>query len=443
MLKILATGPFVPKDVIEIHRRGTYSEEKDKRMQIKGHKKKNKLNISNSKNKKNIKMKINLSFNLKNSRPQKLKKNFKLDNDYINELIKDLNQNNNSVNFNQYLSKEKYNKYNKSKLENPLYMSNYYYQDNQNKSNNVKKNGTKITRNNNKNSFNKYYGGKSNINNINNINNSKDNNEFLLKKSFNRNNTEKNIRKTYNIMKCPLYNSEDFNLNNNYNYNHYNNNKKMEKRNKSKSTNCSLDNKLKGDYDFDSNVLKSKIRIRNLSKLLENIRSFGDYDLLINDKIIEKNNLIRSISNLENSIKLFNRNTKDNNMECFQINNDNERLMTIVNKSKDVNKDLDSLKNDNIFYNYNNVYDSIKEETNEINQEIMDKKNEIDEMNACIKLLNKKILEDNLQCDKIKQDINYYIKHTYNLKERIKLFEQKTENAEYIIKEMRKEHSIQ
>ena len=439
MLKILATGPFVPKDVIEIHRKGTYSEDKDKMMQIKSHKKKNKLNINNSKNKKNNKMKINLSFNLKNSRPQKLKKNFKLNNDYINELIKDLNQNNNSVNFNHYLSKEKYNKYNNSKLENPLYMSNYYYQDIQYKPNNIKKNGIKKTRINNRNNFNKYFGGK---NNINNISNSKDNNEFLLKKNFNRNNTEKNIRKTYNIMKFPINYSEDFNLNNNYNYN-YNNNKKMKKKNKSKSSNCSIDNKLKGEYDFDNNVLKSKIRIHKLSKLLENIRSFGDYDLLINDKIIEKNNLIRSISNLENSIKLFNRNTKDNNMECFQINNDNERLMTIVNKSKDVNKNLDSLKNDNIFYNYNNLYDSIKEETNEINQEIMDKKNEIDEMNVCIKLLNKKILEDNLQCDKIKQDINYYIKHTYNLKERIKLFEQKTENAEYIIKEMRKEHSIQ
>ena len=439
MLKILATGPFVPKDVIEIHRKGTYSEDKDKMMQIKSHKKKNKLNINNSKNKKNNKMKINLSFNLKNSRPQKLKKNFKLNNDYINELIKDLNQNNNSVNFNHYLSKEKYNKYNNSKLENPLYMSNYYYQDIQYKPNNIKKNGIKKTRINNRNNFNKYFGGK---NNINNISNSKDNNEFLLKKNFNRNNTEKNIRKTYNIMKFPINYSEDFNLNNNYNYN-YNNNKKMKKKNKSKSSNCSIDNKLKGEYDFDNNVLKSKIRIHKLSKLLENIRSFGDYDLLINDKIIEKNNLKRSISNLENSIKLFNRNTKDNNMECFQINNDNERLMTIVNKSKDVNKNLDSLKNDNIFYNYNNLYDSIKEETNEINQEIMDKKNEIDEMNACIKLLNKKILEDNLQCDKIKQDINYYIKHTYNLKERIKLFEQKTENAEYIIKEMRKEHSIQ
>ena len=439
MLKILATGPFVPKDVIEIHRKGTYSEDKDKMMQIKSHKKKNKLNINNSKNKKNNKMKINLSFNLKNSRPQKLKKNFKLNNDYINELIKDLNQNNNSVNFNHYLSKEKYNKYNNSKLENPLYMSNYYYQDIQYKPNNIKKNGIKKTRINNRNNFNKYFGGK---NNINNISNSKDNNEFLLKKNFNRNNTEKNIRKTYNIMKFPINYSEDFNLNNNYNYN-YNNNKKMKKKNKSKSSNCSIDNKLKGDYDFNNNVLKSRIRIHKLSKLLENIRSFGDYDLLINDKIIEKNNLIRSISNLENSIKLFNRNTKDNNMECFHINNDNERLITIINKDKDLIKDLDSLKNDNIFYNYNNLYDSIKEETNEINQEIMDKKNEIDEMKACIKLLNKKILEDNLQCDKIKQDINYYIKHAYNLKERIKLFEQKTENAEYIIKEMRKEHSIQ
>ena len=437
MLKILATGPFVPKDVIEIHRKGTYSEDKDKWMKIKSHKKKNKLNINNSKNKKNNKMKINLSFNLKNSRPQKLKKNFKLNNDYINELIKDLNQNNNSVNFNHYLSKEKYNKYNNSKLENSLYMSNYYYQDNQYKPNNIKKNGAKKSRINNRNNFNKYLGEKTKINNI---SNPKDNNEFSLKKNFNRNNTEKNIRKTYNIMKFPINYSEDFNLNNNYNYN---NNKNMKKKNKSKSSNCSIDNKLKGEYDFDNNVLKSKIRIHKLSKLLENIRSFGDYDLLINDKIIEKNNLIRSISNLENSIKLFNRNTKDNNMECFQINNDNERLMTIVNKSKDVNKNLDSLKNDNIFYNYNNLYDSIKEETNEINQEIMDKKNEIDEMNACIKLLNKKILEDNLQCDKIKQDINYYIKHTYNLKERIKLFEQKTENAEYIIKEMRKEHSIQ
>jgi len=431
MLKILASGPFVPKDVIEIHRNGTYSEDKNKTMQIKGHKIKNRLNLKNSKNKKNNKMKINLSFNLKNSRPQKLTKNFKLNNDYINELIKDLSQNNNSVNFKNYLSKEKNNK---STLEKPLHMRNYYYQDNPYKTINIKKNGIKKIKSNNKNNFNKYLAGKKNINNI---SNSKDNKEFLLKKIFNRNNTEKNIRKTYNMVKCQIYNSEDFNLK----YN--NNNKKTKKINKSKSSNYSMDNKLNGDYDLNKNVLKSKIRMQYLSKILNNIRSFGDYDLLINDKTIEKNNLKRSISNLETSIKLFNRNTKDNNMECFHINNDNERLMTIVNKNKEVHKDLDSLKNDNLFYSYNNLYDSIKEETNDINQEIMDEKNEIDEMNAYIKLLNKKILEDNLQCDKIRQDLNYYIKHAYNLKEKIKLFEQKTQNAEYIIKEMRKEHSIQ
>jgi len=431
MLKILASGPFVPKDVIEIHRNGTYSEDKNKTMQIKGHKIKNRLNLKNSKNKKNNKMKINLSFNLKNSRPQKLTKNFKLNNDYINELIKDLSQNNNSVNFKNYLSKEKNNK---STLEKPLHMRNYYYQDNPYKTINIKKNGIKKIKSNNKNNFNKYLAGKKNINNI---SNSKDNKEFLLKKIFNRNNTEKNIRKTYNMVKCQIYNSEDFNLK----YN--NNNKKTKKINKSKSSNYSMDNKLNGDYDLNKNVLKSKIRMQYLSKILNNIRSFGDYDLLINDKTIEKNNLKRSISNLETSIKLFNRNTKDNNMECFHINNDNERLMTIVNKNKEVHKDLDSLKNDNLFYSYNNLYDSIKEETNDINQEIMDEKNEIDEMNAYIKLLNKKILEDNLQCDKIRQDLNYYIKHAYNLKEKIKLFEQKTQNAEYIIKEMRKQHSIQ
>ena len=431
MLKILASGPFVPKDVIEIHRNGTYSEDKNKTMQIKGHKIKNRLNLKNSKNKKNNKMKINLSFNLKNSRPQKLTKNFKLNNDYINELIKDLSQNNNSVNFKNYLSKEKNNK---STLEKPLHMRNYYYQDNPYKTINIKKNGIKKIKSNNKNNFNKYLAGKKNINNI---SNSKDNKEFLLKKIFNRNNTEKDIRKTYNMVKCQIYNSEDFNLK----YN--NNNKKMKKINKSKSSNYSMDNKLNGDYDLNKNVLKSKIRMQYLSKILNNIRSFGDYDLLINDKTIEKNNLKRSISNLETSIKLFNRNTKDNNMECFHINNDNERLMTIVNKNKEVHKDLDSLKNDNLFYSYNNLYDSIKEETNDINQEIMDEKNEIDEMNAYIKLLNKKILEDNLQCDKIRQDLNYYIKHAYNLKEKIKLFEQKTQNAEYIIKEMRKQHSIQ
>ena len=431
MLKILASGPFVPKDVIEIHRNGTYSEDKNKTMQIKGHKIKNRLNLKNSKNKKNNKMKINLSFNLKNSRPQKLTKNFKLNNDYINELIKDLSQNNNSVNFKNYLSKEKNNK---STLEKPLHMRNYYYQDNPYKTINIKKNGIKKIKSNNKNNFNKYLAGKKNINNI---SNSKDNKEFLLKKIFNRNNTEKNIRKTYNMVKCQIYNSEDFNLK----YN--NNNKKTKKINKSKSSNYSMDNKLNGDYDLNKNVLKSKIRMQYLSKILNNIRSFGDYDLLINDKTIEKNNLKRSISNLETSIKLFNRNTKDNNMECFHINNDNERLMTIVNKNKEVHKDLYSLKNDNLFYSYNNLYDSIKEETNDINQEIMDEKNEIDEMNAYIKLLNKKILEDNLQCDKIRQDLNYYIKHAYNLKEKIKLFEQKSQNAEYIIKEMRKEHSIQ
>ena len=431
MLKILASGPFVPKDVIEIHRNGTYSEDKNKTMQIKGHKIKNRLNLKNSKNKKNNKMKINLSFNLKNSRPQKLTKNFKLNNDYINELIKDLSQNNNSVNFKNYLSKEKNNK---STLEKPLHMRNYYYQDNPYKTINIKKNGIKKIKSNNKNNFNKYLAGKKNINNI---SNSKDNKEFLLKKIFNRNNTEKDIRKTYNMVKCQIYNSEDFNLK----YN--NNNKKTKKINKSKSSNYSMDNKLNGDYDLNKNVLKSKIRMQYLSKILNNIRSFGDYDLLINDKTIEKNNLKRSISNLETSIKLFNRNTKDNNMECFHINNDNERLMTIVNKNKEVHKDLDSLKNDNLFYSYNNLYDSIKEETNDINQEIMDEKNEIDEMNAYIKLLNKKILEDNLQCDKIRQDLNYYIKHAYNLKEKIKLFEQKTQNAEYIIKEMRKQHSIQ
>ena len=155
-----------------------------------------------------------------------------------------------------------------------------------------------------------------------------------------------------------------------------------------------------------------------------------------------KNDLERSISDLENFIKIFKRTTKDNEKECYKINNDNEKLITTTIKNREKNSELDLLKNDDIFMKYNFLYNEIKKQTIELNKEILYSKNEIDEINNYIKRLNKNIFDDSLECDKLRKDINFYTNHCYNLKEKIKSFEDNADKVENIINKMQKDNSI-
>ena len=444
MLKVLASGPFVPKEIIKFHRSQTYSKDKEQKKNIKNNKK-----MKNSSNKKKNKNKKINSYSARNLKYKNMKDNLILDDDYLNKIIKDIYMNNDVGNINLDLKKSSNknkdnNKINK-KYSNYLYNSNYknniFKNYNTNKDNTnlnlnkeiitnlqpikIMKGNNKSTRNN-KNYFLKYEVNKNN--NIDFQNN--------YKNYFNNNNTDNknNIKKKF-LNYYPMYDDEDFYTNNN-------SNKKFTKNNK-KKINYSMDNKqLNNDYNIKNNILKGKKRIRDLSMLLQNIKDFDDYDNLIYDRKIVKNNLERSVGELENIIKLLNKNTKENECECLKLSKNRQKLINYANKNKDKTNELNLLRDDDIFMKHKILYNSIKNQTREINEEILEEKDEIGQINICIKLLNKKISEENLNCDKIRQQINYYTKHCKNLKEKIKVFDQKTEIAEYIFKEINEEHLI-
>ena len=422
MLKFLADGPFVPKEIIKIHKNKSFSVNKDKEKKIYLDKNKNEKNISNLKENYLKENKINNNTkNLKN-------KNLKLNEVYVNDLIKELILNNNSS---YDLGKIK-NNY-KSKFNKNFDNSLSYY----NKTNNFQT----ITNNKNLKLTNKYpikikknnlYLSK--IDNINNQNNYKEN-EIIIGKNFNRNISYDNIIKENNNINYPI-NFEQ--LNDKSKKINKNDTEKLIKKNRCKSFNNLLENKSKSLYNIKNNILKSKNIIKKLKKLLEN---FDRYDLLINNRKIVKKKLESSISDIETSIKIFKRNKKDNEKECIKLIDDNNKLIANTQINKEKVKELNSLKNDNIFMKQNIMYNALKEQTKEINKEILKEKDKINIINNYIKKINFEMIKDNLKCDKMRQDINFYIKHSNNLKETIKLFEQKTNNADYIIKEMNKKYS--
>ena len=70
----------------------------------------------------------------------------------------------------------------------------------------------------------------------------------------------------------------------------------------------------------------------------------------------------------------------------------------------------------------------------------MKTKNEIEEINLYMKLLNKKMVDDIKLCDKMRQELNFYKKHTESLKQKLQIFERHTENIEEVFDEMNEKH---
>ena len=155
--------------------------------------------------------------------------------------------------------------------------------------------------------------------------------------------------------------------------------------------------------------------MRNLSAKLKNYES---YNSLINDKRLRKTKLQNSISNLENRIKIFKNNRKMKDKECVKILYDNKKIFINNERSKKKVKNFVSVQN-NVRLS-NSKHKIIKNETKGINERIMRIKNEIEEMNFKTKLLNLKFIDETKICDKMKKDINMYNNHSKILKAKIK-----------------------
>ena len=460
MLKILAKGPFVP---IEIKRPKDY--------------------YDNAKKRKNLNNNNTFHSNISNKNT---------------DFISTNNINNNNSNFTNY---NNYKKYNYKDIKDD-YLTEFIENVTKEKKQNIKKNNfdftfqNKIVNNNNSlinnNNTNKYNNENINNNNNNNENeiknklnlielkylgnnshlqndlNDLDNNLINNKQEINSNtklniiNNNKNIINQNNIISSY---KDSFNYNYNYNnnnedglYDKENNQRIMnniKQINKLKSLNTSLDNlyttnsylnkgknKIRLNSSMDNyrkpyNNNKNK-RIKSLSNKLKNIKNFEKYDTLINNTKIKKAGLQKSISSLENMIKIYNNNKKMKDKECIKILCDNKKIIMNNEINKEKVKDYYIVQN-NIKEN-NKEYKAIKNQTNKINEEIFKLKNDIEEMNLNIKILNKKMMEDYKLCDKMRKDINIYKNHTKKLKQKLKLLDENTDAIEEVINQMNQKH---
>ena len=392
MLKKLAKGPFVPKDIINFYQNSSNSTNNIKKYKSQ--------NIDE-----NYLSFKNINYINKNNKKSNLQ--YKR----IDNIIKDIIQENNLDIKGNY---------------NSIFLSHNYYH---------------------------------NFDKIKNLKIIKNDNNILKRKSKSKKNFQKISKKTLNNQQQNnFYKNKSYTISNK-NYSLYNNDQeikahyyKIKKKiisNKRNDNNLqffynSFDNKILKDYNLKYNILKSNSRIKNYSKLLENLRDFGQYNLLINDRKNIKIDLERNVSDLTNSIKVINRTTHNKEMECFKINEDNEKILlkSKKNRAKSKKKELNEIKKDNIFLNFNDIYNAIKCQTMEINKEILKKKDEIKEINNNIKVWKKDIYETKIQCDKMRKDIYFYKNHLYNLKENLKIMKQKNDKIELIFKEINKDHSI-
>ena len=172
-------------------------------------------------------------------------------------------------------------------------------------------------------------------------------------------------------------------------------------------------------------------RINELSNKLNNIMSFSSFNTLIKKSQIRKAGLQTSISNLENSIKLFKKTKKRKESKCRKLTQEISKI--IANHSIIMEKaiDVDLLKQ-KVDYENKEIQD-IKEETNNINLLTKQKQKEINEMNLAMQILNKKIADEYKLCEKLRKDINYYKKHTDNLIQKIKIIYQNSDIIENAI----------
>lgn len=403
MLRILAEGPFVPKEI------------KNSRNYYDNLKKKKYVNNtgtlhSNSSNKNTdfITNNINNYASLNNN---KKCINKDINEDYLNAFIENIIQKNNKDNKNCFK---------------------FTFQ---NQSDNIYNNSS-ININNNDISIKKKLN-KDNSNEINIL----DNNNFI-----------NNLNNEYKINDIPNNKNviESYNLNENNNMNKVNDKGKI----KIKYLNCSLDdiynnndrymlednkrnNSSVNDYRAIS-LYKNKKRVNSLSNKLKKIKNFEKYNTLINNRKIKKAGLEKSISNLENSIKIFRNDKKLKEKEYIKLSLDNKKL--IINNTKNQEKTKDYYIMQNIIKEKNNDFIKIKNINRKINEEIMKYKNEIEEINLNIKLLNKKMINDAKICDKMRKDINIYKKHSEKLKQKLNIFDENADVIEDIINKMKQKH---
>ena len=181
-------------------------------------------------------------------------------------------------------------------------------------------------------------------------------------------------------------------------------------------------------------------RINELSNKLNNIMSFSSFNTLIKKSQIRKAGLQTSISNLENSIKLFKNTKRKKENKCRKLMEEISKIMTNSNIMKEKAIDVDFLKQK--VDNKNKEIQDIKEETNNINLLTKQKQKEINEMNLAMQLLNKKIADEYKVCEKLRKDISYYKKRTDNLIQKIKIIYQNSDIIENAISNLEEKNQF-
>ena len=265
-----------------------------------------------------------------------------------------------------------------------------------------------------------------NIININENNQKKEPNSVLIKNKYQKI-PKVNLKKIRNYSSCDIRKNKGKNklkqLNSSLDDIYNNNNKKY-----LNIKNSSKRNQNNSIYKFRQlSEEHNKLRINELSNKLNNILNLSTYNTLIKKRQIKKAGLQTSISNLENSIKLFRKTKKKKERECMKLSDEISKLITNHAITREKLLDYDILKQ-KVDIENKEIQD-IKEETNNINLLTKQTQKEINEMNINIQLLNKKIADENKLCEKIRKDIAFYKKHTDNLIQKLKLIYQ---NADII-----------
>ena len=369
---------------------------------------------------------INININNNNIRNNIIndnnKKNIKININYINELIDQLNLN----------KKNKEEKEDK-KNNNSTFLQ---YKYNQNLLNKQSRN--------NKSKCHKTYS----LDNIYNYSNDKYYNE-TINEGINKSIVEKtNFRKkiiNLNEEHSSLYDFINYykNKGKKYNYNRKNhsinkqqkylNNSMINKKyNKPKNKKIFINNSVdKINYNLDGYKYNYN---KNYNKKYE------DYNyLIVYKKIIEKD-LKKSISDLENTIKIFNNNQKRKEEECQKIIYYNKLIISNIEKTrKKINESIIFKKKDNNcnIHNFNYETDEMLNKSIEVNEEITMMKDYIAKINVYISLLNEKITEDIKWNNKRKQNINIYRNHSLNCESKYKILESNTNYIKDILNQVK------
>ena len=250
------------------------------------------------------------------------------------------------------------------------------------------------------------------------LNETKQKDAVKVKINIKKNYLSNNTKKTKGRTKLRQLNSSSDDI--------FNNNKKyLYLKNTYRNSNYSLNKiRLKSSE-------QNKSRINQLTERLSNLLNLSTYNSLIKKGQIKKAGLQTSISNLENSIKLFRNNKKKKESRCRKLSDEITKIMSNQSIFKEKLIDYDYLKQK--VDNKNKEIQDLKEETNNINLLTKQTQKEINEMNINIQLLNKKITDEFKLCEKMKKEITFYKKHTGNLIQKIKIIYQNSDIIENAI----------